>query len=113
MTFTSEPRASLQVTTPAPLPGQPPLDDAVLVFPTDRRYWAFPTPAISRFVTVPLSSKGTATVSNLPAGTYFVVLVPPIESVNWQEQTRMDALSRRAQTVTLLESEKKTVEVKR
>ena len=113
VTFTNEPRASLQVTTPAPLPGQPPPDDALLVFPADRRYWAFPTPAISRFVTVPLSSKGTATATNLPAATYFVVLVPPIDSVNWQEQSKMDALSRRAQTVTLLEGEKKSLEVKR
>jgi hypothetical protein len=113
VTFTSEQRGSIAIATSAPPAGQAPLDDVALVFPADRRYWAFPTSALPRYANLPLTSKGTATVSNLPGGDYYVLLVPPHESVNWQETTRMEALSRRAQIVTVLEGQKKTVEVKR
>lgn len=114
VTLSNEPRASISVTTPTPLPSQPPLDDVLLVFPADRRYWQFPSAAQTRYGAIPLTSRGTATVTNLPAGAYIVLLVPPREGgMDWQEAAKMEALSRRGQTVTLLDGEKKTIEVKR
>jgi hypothetical protein len=112
ITLTSEPRATLVVNTPPPMAGEPRPDHVLLVFPSDRRYWAFPSTAGMRYSAVPLTAKGTATIANLPAGTYFVLLVPPHESVDWMEPTRMEALSRRAQAVTVVEGEKKTITVR-
>jgi hypothetical protein len=59
-----------------------------------------------------ISSKGVALLTDLPAGEYFVVVEPFMQFPDWQEST-LEALSRRAQRVTLSDGEKKSIEVRR
>jgi hypothetical protein len=106
ITFVDTPLASLAVTVTVAMPRARSFDDTVaLVFPADRRYWTDPAPARRRFRTVPVNAKGVATMADLPAGEYFVTTGTTQEGNTWQEQTRLDTLSRRAQRVTLTDGE--------
>lgn len=88
-------------------------DYSALVFPADRRYWADPLAAARRFKAGPVSRTGAFAAAALPAGDYFVAVVPDPHSLDWQEASRLEALSRQAVKVTLAAGEKKTVEVRR
>ena len=114
ITFVDTPLASLSVSVTVAMPTARSFDDVVaLVFPADRRYWTDPAPARRRFRTVPVNAKGIATMADLPAGEYFVATGTTQDGSNWQEQTRLDALSRRAQRATLTDGARATVEVRR
>ena len=106
------PLASLTFSAPA-VGAQPRDGEAVLLFPSDKKYWAEPLAARRRFRTLALSSKLSATASDIPGGEYLVVLVADLEAFDWQESSRLDELSRRAQRVTVNDGEKKTIEVRR
>ena len=112
LTLSDTSLASVSVTVLA-APGQRSDGEAILIFPTDKKYWSEPAAARRRFRTAALSSKGTATASDLPAGDYFVVLVAGQDAFDWQESARLDALSRTAQRVTLNDGEKRSIEVRR
>ena len=105
------PLASLAVSVPSG--NRPPDGEAALIFPADRKYWVEPSASRRRFRTAALSSKGTATASDLPAGEYFVVLVAGPDAFDWQEPARLDALSRTAQRIAVSDGEKKSIEVRR
>jgi hypothetical protein len=112
LTYGDTPLGSLAITVPQRV-GQPSGDEAVLIFPADRKYWSEPSAARRRFRTAALSTKGTATASDIPAGEYFVVLVTGPDAFDWQEAPRLDTLSRTAQRIGLTDGEKKTIEVRR
>lgn len=111
LTYVDTPAAALTVTAQVP-PGRRGDDDMVLLFPADRRYWPDPAAGRRRFRTQQLSSKGVAVVADLPAGDYLVVLDQVQPYADWQEST-LEALSRRAQRVTLGDGDKRTIEVRR
>ena len=114
ITYVDAPMASLTVVSgPAP-PGPPPADDpSILVFPVDRKYWTQPVASIRRFRTWVVSAAGTTTTPDLPAGEYFVMRVGSLEAVDWMEAGKLDALSMRAQRVTVPETGSARIEVRR
>jgi hypothetical protein len=114
ITYTDAPLASLTINAGPPPAGSKNADDAsFLVFPADRKYWTEPAAARRRYRSGLVPSTGTVTTPDLPAGDYFVVVVNGMEVIDWMEATKMDALSRRAQRVTLIDGGKASVEVRR
>lgn len=113
ITMTDTPLASL--TAQATDVAQADETDAyqVLVFAADPKFWVTPAAATRRMRTLPLSNKGNATATGLPAGDYYVVLVPKEEAADWMDAPRIEQLSRRAQRITLSDGETRTVEVRR
>jgi hypothetical protein len=113
LTYVDTPMATLTVTT-NPLPGSRPYDDAwTLVFPADRKFWTEPSAARRRFQSLPLSNRGLVVTGGLPAGDYIAVIVAGFEIVDWQEATKLDALSKRGQRVTVGETGAARIEVRR
>lgn len=112
LTYVDAPLASIAISVAAPA-GQRPDDEAILIFPTDKKYWGEPAAARRRFRAASLSSKGTTTASDLPAGDYFVVMVAGLDAFDWQESARLEVLARSAQRVTVSDGEKRSIEVRR
>jgi hypothetical protein len=113
ITFIDTPMATLSGTV-ATGQNPPGADVSVLVFPSDRRYWADPAAAGRRFRSATVSRSGAFSVAaGFPAGEYFVVAVPADEAIDWQDATRLDRLSRGAQRVALADGDKKAIAVKR
>jgi hypothetical protein len=115
ITLTDAPAASVAVTLSSAT-GTPRAQDdlSVMVFPANKRYWVDPAAAARRFRQTAAALAGPTTVPNLPAGEYFVAVGSTSQdAVGWQEQARIEALSRRAQRVTLTEGVRATVEIRR
>ncbi len=113
ITYVDTPMAALTLTT-NPAPGPAPFEDAwALVFSVDRKFWADPYSARRRFRQTALSAKGVATMDGLPAGEYFVLAGKSADAIDWQDAAKLDALSRRAQRISVNDGEKKTIEVRR
>lgn len=113
ITFVDTALARLTVTTNAAAT-TPPFDDAWLfVFPADRKYWPNVSSARRRFRAAPFSSKGSQTVDGLPGGDYFIVAGAGADFQNWQDVSHLEALSRRAQRLTLVDGDKRSIEVRR
>jgi hypothetical protein len=114
ITYVDKPMASLTVVSGPASPGPPAADDpSILVFPADRKFWIEPVAAGRRFRNWVLTTQGTTTTSDLPAGDYFVVRVPGLEAVDSIEATKLDALARRAQRVTVPDTGSARIEVRR
>jgi hypothetical protein len=88
-------------------------DLTVLAFPVDRKYWADPGASSRRFRSAAISRLGAYTFASLPAGEYFIAVVPDEATVDWQDPARFEALSRAAQRIQLVDGDKKTLDVKR
>jgi hypothetical protein len=112
ITYTDAPAAAVSARVRA-LPGEDLYGTAVLLFPADSTYWTEPAAARRRFRTLPLSNTGTGSAAGLPAGDYFVVFAAEQEARDWQEPSRIELLSRRAQRVTLIGGESQAIEVRR
>ena len=114
ITYVDAPMASLTVVSgPAP-PGPPSADDSwVLVFPADRKFWTEPAAGRRRFRSYVIPLQGTNTLYELPAGDYLAVRANGLEAVDWMEASKLDALSRRAQRVTVPDTGTARVEVRR
>jgi len=113
ITFIDTPLAALTVTTNAATTS-PPFDDAWLfVFPADREYWPNVASARRRYRAAPFSPKGNVALDGLPEGDYFVVVSTGSDFQNWQDPAHLEALSRKAQRVTLVDGDKRAVEVRR
>ena len=52
-------------------------------------------------------------LGNLPAGEYFLTVVPDEQVVDWQDAPRLEALVRQAQRIVLAAGDKQSVTVKR
>lgn len=83
-------------------------DRTVLAFPSDRKYWTEPAAARRLFRAIQIGRDDTF-VTSLPAGEYFLAIVPDDAVADWQEASRLDALSRTAERVQLTSGEKKVV----
>jgi hypothetical protein len=114
LTYVDTPMASLTVTV---VPASPDTtvagDSSVLVFPADRKYWTEPAAARQRYRQIAETSKNVATTPDLPAGDYLVVFASALEAADWMEPGKLELLSRRAQRVTIGDTGKATVEVRR
>ena len=84
-----------------------------LVFPVDRRLWTDPDAASRRYRATGVSRSGVFSIPLLPAGDYYVTAVPDPQSLDWQEASRLEALSRQAVKVTLTPGARASVEVRR
>jgi len=113
ITMSDVPLASLTATMPDAVRAEETDRFKVLVFPADRKYWVTPAAAARRMRTLPLSVKGAATASGLPAGDYHIVAVSNEEAANWMEAPRIEILARGAQRLTLTDGEQRTLEVRR
>ena len=114
ITFVDTPLASLTVNVaPAPAGSKSGDDAQFVVFPADRRYWTDPSAARRRYRNGLVPSTNTVTTPELPAGDYFVAIVNGMDVLDFMELTKLEALSRRAQRVTLIDGGKATVEVRR
>ena len=112
ITFIDTPMAALTITAPVTQPQA--ADDLVaLVFPADRKFWADLLSGSRRFRMQAMSAKGVVNLINLPAGDYFVALGSTVEIQNWPDPALLDAVSRRAQRITLSDGGKQTIEVRR
>jgi len=111
LTFTNTPLATLSGKVTSAVAGDE--DVSVLVFPTDRRFWADPSAARRRFRAVAVRLGGLFSASGLPAGDYLLAAVPDEATLEWQDAGRLEALARTALGVTLADGERKTVEVRR
>ena len=111
LTFVDTPLASLTISVSVQQ-GRRADDDQVLVFPVDRKYWAEPSAGRRRIRFQQVSAKGSAAIADLPAGEYFVAIETGMAIADLQE-SHLDAVSRRAQRITINDGEKKTIEVRR
>jgi hypothetical protein len=84
---------------------------AVLVFPTDTETWA--SSGISpRRVRLLRPGKTGEYSLNLPAGEYYVIAVPDAQTADWQDAAFLDAASRAAIRVSIVEGERKTQDLR-
>jgi hypothetical protein len=110
LTLTDTPVPQLMGTADLPA-GEIPEEWSVLIFPADRRFWKEPFGAIRRFVTARLTPQRTFT-PRLPPGDYLLSLHRgPIPE--WMEATTLEELAKGATSVTVVEGDKKVVQVKR
>lgn len=112
MTYVDTPMASLTVTITG-APGSQGDDGSVLVFPSDRKYWTETTAARRRFRQIANTTKNVVTTPEVPAGDYFVVAATALEVADWMESAKLELLARRAQRVTVADTGKAAVEVRR
>jgi hypothetical protein len=88
-------------------------DVTALLFPVDRQVWSRPSAARGRFRSAPIDRNGTFTIASLPAGEYFLAVVPDHQVLDWQDAPRIEMLSRTAERVTLADGVKQAVQVRR
>ena len=113
ITYIDTPLAALTITTNA-VATSPPFDDTWLfVLPADRKYWPNVPSARRRYRAAPFSPAGNVVLDGLPAGDYVVVVTTSADYQNWQDPAHLEALSRKGQRVTLVDGDKRTMEVRR
>jgi hypothetical protein len=113
ITYIDTPLAALTVTT-NPAATAPPFDDTWLfVLPADRKYWPNVPSARRRYRAAQFSPAGNVVLDGLPAGDYVVVVSTSADYQNWQDPAHLEALSRKGQRVTLVDGDKRTMEVRR
>ena len=88
-------------------------DLTAVMFPADKQLWSRPIAARGRFRSAPIDRKGAFTITNLPAGEYFIAVLPDEQSLEWQDAPPLEALSRTAQRITLADGDKQVVQVRR
>ena len=59
------------------------------------------------------SRKGAFTLTSLPAGEYFLAVVPDDATSEWQSKDTLEMLSRTAQRIRVADGDRLTVQVKR
>ncbi|MEO6223752.1 MAG: hypothetical protein ABIP90_10905, partial [Vicinamibacterales bacterium] len=110
ITLTDTPAPSLTGTAELPA-GEIPEEWAVLIFSSDRRLWKQPIVSLRRFQAARLNSQRLFTRSLLP-GDYLLALSRGVP-IDWIEATALEELAKGATSVTLVEGDKKSVQVKR
>ncbi|HYN07064.1 MAG TPA: carboxypeptidase-like regulatory domain-containing protein [Vicinamibacterales bacterium] len=84
---------------------------AVVIFPTDNRAWTYNN---ARRVRMTRASKsGTYTFNGLPEGDYFLIAIPEEVASEWQDPRFLEAMSREATRVTIVEGDKRTQDLER
>jgi hypothetical protein len=80
----------------------------VLVYPVDRAAWSSSGALSRRMRTARAARDGSYNVQALPAGEYYVIAVQEDMVGEWQDPALLQALSRVAHTVRLVDGEQKT-----
>jgi hypothetical protein len=83
----------------------------VLAFPADASKWTGDGFAPRRFKTARANARGEFGMSSLPAGDYYVVAVPEEQTDGWRDPATLDALSRVATQITILDGESKRIDL--
>jgi hypothetical protein len=81
----------------------------VVVFPTSAEAWKNYGMTPRRLKSGATIAKGEFAISSLPPGDYFAVAIPEDQSDDWRDPKTLDALSRVATTITIVEGEHKTI----
>lgn len=76
-------------------------DAAIVVFPSERRFWSGQEIRLRRFQQAYTDKAGSFTIANLPAGDYFVAAIPIAQSDLWQDPKTLDVLARSATRTTV------------
>ena len=84
---------------------------AAVIFPVDSRTWTYNNPRRIRMTRV--SKSGTYTFNGLPDGDYFLIAIPEEVASEWQDPRFLDAMSREATRVTMVEGDKRTQDLER
>lgn len=112
--FTNTAMATLEgVATGSPAPARAGADRTALIFPADTRFWADPGAAGRRLRAVTITNEGTFPPIPLPPGDYVIAVVPDARAIDWQERTQLEALSRGAQRLTIVDGQHQTVSIPR
>jgi hypothetical protein len=91
--------------------GQPDPTAAVIIFPTEQSEWMNYGLAPRRLLYARVSSASQFTFTGVPPGTYFIAAIDDALTTNWRDPRMLLMLSRGAETVTLQDGEKKSVNV--
>jgi len=92
--------------------GGPGADGAtVLAFPADASKWTGDGLAPRRFKAARTNQRGEFGISSLPPGDYYVVAVPEEQTDGWRDPATLDALSRLATPITILDGESKRIDL--
>jgi len=110
VTVTDAPMAEVRGTVSSGLGGTEE-DTWIRMFPAERRFWEEPFGAFSRFKSA-LLEKNAFTIARVPAGEYFVVAVSA-GGLEWMDKTTLETMSRGAERITVVNGDKKVIEVKR
>jgi hypothetical protein len=84
----------------------------VVVFPADHQRWKQYGVGGRRARIARATKTGAYSIQGLPAGDYYVVAVDSASSREWQDPKFLEAASRVATRVTLLDGDKKTLDLK-
>jgi hypothetical protein len=87
----------------------PDADAVVLVYPIDQESWSLSGSVPRRMRTARAKPTGEYAVTALPPGDYYVVAVKEDAIGDWQDPALLQALSRVAQQVRVIEGERKAV----
>ena len=90
-------------------PHGPDADSVVLVYPMDQDAWAMSGSVPRRMRTARVKPSGDYTVAGLPPGDYYVVAVREDALSDWMDPALLQALTRVAQQVRVIEGERKAV----
>ena len=88
----------------------PPDAATVIAFPTDSSAWVGYGSASRRLRTARVDKTGNYSITNLPAGEYFVVAVPERMAADWQNPKFLEGLTADATRVRLPEGDKRIAE---
>jgi len=81
-----------------------------VVFPADRRHWTTDVRPL-RFAFGRPNTSGVFTISNLPAGEYFVAAVPDAIGRTWQDPRVLETLARTAARITLSPGDLRSIDL--
>jgi hypothetical protein len=85
---------------------------SVVAFPADASKWSGDGLAPRRFKSGRTNSRGQFGISSLPPGDYFIAAIPEDQADGWMTPATLDALSRVASQVTILDGEHKTLDLR-
>ncbi len=108
ITFTDRPSAIVGVVQG---PNGPDPDAVVLVYPTDPDAWAMSGGIPRRLRTARANAAGGYSLTGLPPGEYNVIAVKEDTVGDWQDPALLQALTRYAQQVRLVEGDRKTIDL--
>jgi hypothetical protein len=108
LAFTDRP-ASIAGTVQAGM--QPDGEAIVAAYPVDEEAWSYAGAAARRIKVARASSDGSFTLSNVPAGEYYVIAVKD-EPSSWQDPALLRSLAGRAQQVRVVDGERKAVSLR-
>jgi hypothetical protein len=92
--------------------GAPDPSALVIAYPVSRQAWTgYNSPSRSLQGARPTIA-GAYTVTNLPAGEYFVVAIPDEQAIDWIDPKTLEALSRDATRVSLGTAEKRALDLR-